>query len=145
RNRSRGCDGHGWGGPVTPGNPVSLNGAAAVSLAAATRRPCPGPFLPSRGASDTCCCHWAAFSDRKKALYKKPLFLEERRAHLYRFFAEEVEAVKITRKAGEVMRQYERAQPRQFGDLHERMKYLLEVAAVAGLSQTHNGVWQAIH
>jgi hypothetical protein len=39
---------------------------------------------------------------------------------------------------------YECAAPRQFGTLHERMKYLLECARRCRLHQFDNDTWQAI-
>jgi hypothetical protein len=43
-----------------------------------------------------------------------------------------------------IFRAYKRAKARQFGTLHERMKYLVEVARKSELWKTENDVWQAI-
>lgn len=39
---------------------------------------------------------------------------------------------------------YDQAMPRQFGTLHERMKYLIECARRARLHEHDNDTWQAI-
>jgi hypothetical protein len=39
---------------------------------------------------------------------------------------------------------FRRARPRQFGNLHERLKYLLQCARKCGLHRLDNDTWQAI-
>jgi hypothetical protein len=50
----------------------------------------------------------------------------------------------ITRADRERRRRYQDAGPKQFGTLHERMKYLLACAEACRLFEFDNDTWQAV-
>lgn len=47
-------------------------------------------------------------------------------------------------KAAESQRAYEEATPKQFGNLHERMKYLMKKMGEAGWEDVPHDVWHAV-
>jgi hypothetical protein len=50
---------------------------------------------------------------------------------------------RLTAKERETKRRYDAAEPKQFGNLHERMKYAIECGQQCQLWK-HNDIWQAL-
>jgi hypothetical protein len=53
--------------------------------------------------------------------------------------------MKITRKNQVTADRYRATVPKQLGDLHERMRYLMQLGSEAELWKTHNDLWHALH
>jgi hypothetical protein len=52
--------------------------------------------------------------------------------------------MKFSPKDHQTAARYDTAEPKQFGTLHERMKYLIALGRECRLWEMHNDVWQAI-
>lgn len=53
--------------------------------------------------------------------------------------------MRITEKDKAMMRRYAATDPKQFGDLHEKMKYLVKLARDQELFKTHHDINVAIY